>query len=246
VKPAAILRAARLSVAAVALAGGASGAGADDLLPPLLALEGERLEGPGTLVLGEGDWLVGHGAVATDVRVHGTVWGMGPEPEQGIELSGDVSGDGTFAGRVVVSGTLRPGNSPACVAFDDLTLTATSTLEIEIGGTTPCSQHDRLVLAGTLTLQSGGLRVLLIDGFTPSVGQVFVYATAASITGGFNLLSVELPPLPAGRWVIGKSATELRLRVASSTGCGLLGAEPVAVLAIHRLLRRRRRGRVRP
>ncbi len=69
----------------------------------------------------------------------------------------------------------------------DLTLGPLTNLEIELGGTTPGSEFDRLTIAGSATLD-GALDLSLINGFTPSGGQQFTILTAGSIVdNGFVL-----------------------------------------------------------
>jgi hypothetical protein len=94
---------------------------------------------------------------------------------------------GVFVGSMVnQSGTLAPGNSPAVTTImGDYTQLAAGTLEIEIGGTTPGSGHDRLVVSGAATL-GGTLAVDLIGGFTPTLGDRFEVLAFASRTGDFT------------------------------------------------------------
>ncbi|MFM9996725.1 MAG: hypothetical protein ACKVU4_13110 [Phycisphaerales bacterium] len=73
---------------------------------------------------------------------------------------------------------------------------ATGRLEIEIGGLTPGMQHDVFEVSGQASL-AGTLRVALIDGFVPSIGDEFTILTAGSLAGTFGTL--DLPALPAGR-----------------------------------------------
>ena len=61
---------------------------------------------------------------------------------------------------------------------------------VELGGTTPGTQHDQLVVNGTATL-GGTLKVSFTGGFTPSLGDTFTILTATSVTGTFA--AVEEP-----------------------------------------------------
>lgn len=113
-------------------------------------------------------------------------------------FTGTVSGSGIFngTGTAVFSGTLSPGNSPGQLTFDgDLELQPAATLEIEIAGTTPVTEHDRVEVAGFATLL-GTLDVTLLDGFVPSVGDSFAVLFAA---GAFdvNFAAINLPDLSA-------------------------------------------------
>ena len=62
---------------------------------------------------------------------------------------GSVSGSGTFTGTGTVNfeGDLSPGSSPAMVSFGgDVVFGADAMLQIELGGITPGSGHDKLVV----------------------------------------------------------------------------------------------------
>ena len=115
-------------------------------------------------------------------------------------LFGAQSGTGPFTGTgtVYAIGDLRPGASPASISFGgDLVLGTFARTVIEIGGTAPGTQHDRLSVANTLHL-GGVLEIQLINGFVPLAGQAFDVFDAASSTGNFS--SVLLPALPLGRF----------------------------------------------
>ena len=115
-------------------------------------------------------------------------------------IFGGLTGTGSFtgAGTVYSIGDLRPGASPANINFGgDLILGSFGRTVIEIGGTAPGTQHDRLTVARTL-YPGGTLEVQLINGFIPVVGQTFDILDAATFNGSFS--SVILPPLPPGRF----------------------------------------------
>jgi hypothetical protein len=103
---------------------------------------------------------------------------------------GDVTGGGTFTGTGTVNfeGDLSPGNSPSAMSFaGSVGFGPDASLGIELGGTTPGTQYDRLVIAGSASLD-GALHVSLINDFTPSGGQQFTILTAGSIVNnGFML-----------------------------------------------------------
>ena len=147
---------------------------------------------------------------------------------------GPVNGAGSFTTNGTgayhrFEGGFAPGNSPADVVLGETQLA--STLTMELGGTTPGTQHDRITFTGLLTLDAGAqLEVVLIDGFVPQVGQVFdLFVFQAGVAGSFDAL--RLPGLSDG-WVWDTSAlyTEGDLRVAVvpepatwlSLGAGLL------------------------
>ncbi len=67
---------------------------------------------------------------------------------------------------------LAPGSSPGCATFlAGYTLDNTITLEVDIDGLTPCTEHDQITVNGTATL--GGANLVVVLGFAPAIGDVF-------------------------------------------------------------------------
>ncbi|MBK8490834.1 MAG: hypothetical protein IPL49_08045 [Saprospirales bacterium] len=77
-----------------------------------------------------------------------------------------------------------------------MTLNSGDILEMEIAGTTPCTEHDQFIVSGTVTLGGAGLslpagayfaqpgdQIVLIDGSNPIVGQ---FAEGNFATDGVN------------------------------------------------------------
>jgi hypothetical protein len=93
---------------------------------------------------------------------------------------------------------LVPGGHDAPGPFNlsgNLVCFSTSTLDVELGGTTPVTECDQLGVTGSVTLD-GTLRVGLLGGFTPSLGQSFPILTAGSVAGSFA--RIDFPALPDG------------------------------------------------
>ena len=66
--------------------------------------------------------------------------------------------------------TFAPGSSPGCVTLNgNMILTAGDALAMEINGTTPCTDHDKFIVNGTVTL--GGANLVLTLGYTPANGD---------------------------------------------------------------------------
>ena len=107
---------------------------------------------------------------------------------------GTLAGEGSFTGGGTnfVEGNLSPGNSPGMMSFDgNLVLGITSTTLMELAGT-ETGEYDRLLVAGSLEV-GGGLEVELLNGFTPTIDNVFQIFDAMDLSGTFS--SVVLPDL---------------------------------------------------
>ena len=106
---------------------------------------------------------------------------------------GRLEGNGTITANVANSATISPGLSAGTLAITgNLTLAPTSTLQIEIGGTTPAAQYDQLRVTGQVAL-GGTLNVSLINNFNLATGNLFDLLDWGSLDGKFS--SVLLPTL---------------------------------------------------
>jgi hypothetical protein len=104
---------------------------------------------------------------------------------QFLTFSDPVDGAGSFNGNVRFTESYAPGNSPAQVSFGNLSLQDTATLQIELGGTTAGTQHDKLAVSGEAAL-GGTLSVSLLNDYTPAPLDSFAILTAASRSGSFS------------------------------------------------------------
>ncbi|MFN0015201.1 MAG: MopE-related protein, partial [Saprospiraceae bacterium] len=97
-------------------------------------------------------------------------------------------------------GIVSPGpeaSGAGCMNFDGAVELQFTTLVIEIGGTTECSQRDKIRIfnddaTATLNTTGGTVRIFLLNDFIPTVGQQFTIATANLIFG--TLPTLVLPP----------------------------------------------------
>ena len=106
---------------------------------------------------------------------------------------GQLEGTGTIMANVANSATIAPGLSAGTLAITgNLNLASTSTVQIEIGGTTPGTQYDQLHVTGQLAL-GGTLNVSVINSFNLTAGDLFDFLDWGSLNGKFS--SVILPPL---------------------------------------------------
>jgi len=130
-----------------------------------------------------------------------------------ITLNGYVKGVGTFD-NVTFSGTFSPGFSPATINMGgNVEFGESATLEIEIGGLTPGTQHDRVNIAGQATL-NGTLELSLINGFVPAPGDSFTVMTFGSRSGTFS----QIVQPPTFQFNAVYSATDLILFAMLPTG----------------------------
>jgi len=108
-----------------------------------------------------------------------------------LRFEADVSGPGNFTGNgdVKFLANYSPGASPALVSADgDISFADSARLLTEIGGTTPGTDYDQLVVNGDVTLD-GTAVFRFINGFSPRQGDVFDVIVAGGIT--FSLLGDE-------------------------------------------------------
>ena len=107
---------------------------------------------------------------------------------------GSVSGSGKFTGSGTnfFEGDLAPGSSPGTMSFGgDVVLGTASTTQIELGGTV-AGEYDQLDIAGSVSLAST-LDTLLIDGFSPGLGDMFTIISAdGGVTGTFDTTSIPV------------------------------------------------------
>ena len=114
--------------------------------------------------------------------------------------SGLTNGTGAFVGSNVinnVNSTWAPGTSPGCMTFAN-GFDNNGTLEIEVGGPTPCSDHDQLQITGTADLGQGALSVSFLNNYAPPNDLAIVIIDATTINGQFNNVSPALP----GEWEV--------------------------------------------
>lgn len=113
---------------------------------------------------------------------------------------GSLTGGGNVLGGVTVTGgTVKPRGTLAIQDTDggitkgDLTMSAASTLDVELGGTTAGTQHDSVTEAGNVAFaRNGTLALRFKNGFQYSIAQAnnFTLLTSnANTTGQFSNVS---------------------------------------------------------
>ena len=106
----------------------------------------------------------------------------------GVDLAGgSIGGSGTVVADVTNRGLLSPGSSPGQLNITgNLTLTSTSSLLIELGGTSAGTNYDLLAVSGDANL-NGVLQLNFVNGFSGliSSGNTFTVLTSTNLIGAF-------------------------------------------------------------
>lgn len=148
-----------------------------------------------------------------------------------VNAAGTLSGFGSIIGNVSGAGTVAPGASAAGLLTinGDYTQSPTSTLNIELGGTTVGTQFDRLVVNGTATL-GGKLELSLINGFVPAPSQLEVFRIldndAADAINGIFAGKPEL-------YLIMVDGTQVRITYVGGTGNDIVLSVPTPDIIVN-------------
>lgn len=131
-----------------------------------------------------------------------------------IGESGKLTGKGRIIGNVTNRGEVSPGNSPGSIWMEgDYTQLADGSLRLELGGPA-AGNYDQLQATGNVSL-AGTLRIVLIDGFTPSPGSSFTLVSAGgSISGAITHLIV--PETPGITWQLTQTTHQIILKAVSA------------------------------
>ncbi len=97
--------------------------------------------------------------------------------------SGTLAGTGTINGNVTNNGTVSPGDALGTLTING-NYTNNGGLLIDIAGANS-GQFSLLDVLGSADLH-GFLDPVLLDGFTPTIGQSFTFLDYASVTGAFS------------------------------------------------------------
>jgi uncharacterized protein YaiE (UPF0345 family) len=150
----------------------------------------------------QGNWsqTVGSTTVDAGAVLGGTLLSIG---------GGTLAGSGTILAPVVNGGVTSPGGSPGTLtlgAGENYQQAAGGVLHIELGGHTPGTQYDQLVVGGNASL-AGSLELASINGFVPQPGDQFRILTCGSLTGGFS--RVIGPAVSGAVWVAHSNGTNV-------------------------------------
>ncbi len=90
-------------------------------------------------------------------------------------------------------GDFEPGEGTASLSFiGDFHQTASSVLDIEIGGMTAGSDHDEFVVLDSVSL-AGTINLTTVNGFAPAIGDSFVVVTHNGRVGQFANITSSIP-----------------------------------------------------
>jgi hypothetical protein len=105
---------------------------------------------------------------------------------------GSLIGTGTITGNLRNrAGIVAPGHSPGKITVNGNYIQGTGgVLNMEIGGTTPGTAYDQLVVSGGAALD-GTLNITAINGFTPAKGDIYTLVSATSFSGQFSTVNVS-------------------------------------------------------
>ncbi len=109
-----------------------------------------------------------------------------------VTNNGTINGTGTIVGNVRMNGGIfATGNSVGTTDITgDLILSSSSTVAIELGGST-LGNYDLINVSGNVDFSNAALEITFIDGYIGSVNDSFTPMTYASRTGSFS--SVNIP-----------------------------------------------------
>ena len=110
----------------------------------------------------------------------GTLEVAGPSPtgtgDVFVASAGTLMGTGTISGNSIVSGVIKPGNSPGYLSFtQNLTLNAGSTYQQDIAGTTQASSFTPVGASGYYSFVTVGSQLTINSGatLTPRLSNLF-------------------------------------------------------------------------
>jgi len=125
---------------------------------------------------------------------------------------GSLTGNGTIAGTVDNHAIVAPGASPGTLTINgDYVQESDGVLNIQIGGTAPGTQYDRLLVSGNVTL-GGTLNVTTTNSFVPAPGNAFQILTFGARPNSTTFALIDGIDFGSGATLIPTySATDLQL-----------------------------------
>lgn len=105
---------------------------------------------------------------------------------------GKLYGTGEITGVLFIfeGATLSPGASPGCLSSGNLSLSGT--FEVELEGSTVCTEYDQQQVTGSVTLNDPTLDLVFLNGFEPGEDDEFVIISndgSDAVSGTFDGLA---------------------------------------------------------
>ena len=155
-----------------------------------------------------------------------------------ITGTGTFSNFGTYAGTGSVAGQfdsgngskVEPGNPSGCLTFtNNVNFISSTTINVEVGGITPCTEYDRIVVNGTATLSNTVVNVTFTPGANFFQNDRIVLIDAGTLSGTLNnnLNTSNIPGLGT-EWQIEVDEARDEL-VLINIGSNIQNAAPTAV-----------------
>jgi fibronectin-binding autotransporter adhesin len=184
------------------------------------------------------------------VRYNETVILTGVRQVVTVNNGGILKGTGTVSVLTVNDGgKVAPGLSPGCIINNGNTsFNSGSSLDVEIGGTTACTEYDQIQANGTVDVTGATLNVARFNNFTPATGQTYTIIANDSndaVTGTFLGLAegatITIDGYTFTISYVGGDGNDVVLTVtgvppvapvAPNTGLGIILANPLLTLII--------------
>jgi autotransporter-associated beta strand protein len=124
-----------------------------------------------------------------------------------VNHGGTLAGTGTVGGNVTNAGVVSPGDAPGTLTVNgNYAQASNGTLLIDIAGAND-GQFSVLDVLGNANLD-GFLHPVLLNGFTPTIGESFTFLDYASLTGAFSSIQNQVFDNGMERWVVTYQATD--------------------------------------
>jgi hypothetical protein len=155
------------------------------------------------------------------------------DPGSGAAFQGPYSGahGTTGTGTATIAGGLSPGDPVEMTFGGNVVLQHTNVTTMNLAGVTPGTGYDKIDVAGQLSLE-GTLRIVL-QSFTPQIGESFHLFTWGSATGTFS--QFVLPALPAGEaWNMSHIYSQGTISVTIAgdvNGDGIVNSQDLALIS---------------
>jgi autotransporter-associated beta strand protein len=123
-----------------------------------------------------------------------------------VNHGGTLAGTGTINGNVTNNGTVSPGDAPGTLTVASYTQASNGRLLIDIAGASN-GQFGVLDVLGNANL-NGFLQPVLLNGFTPTIGESFTFLDYASVMGAFSGIQNQVFDNGMERWVVTYQGTD--------------------------------------